>query len=119
MSKRVLIVDDSRVARMIVRRLVSAIMPDGELVEAGNATEAMAAADEHSFDFALVDYNMPGDDGLTVAANLSQQQPELRIALLTANVQTPVRERTAELGIDFIGKPPTEEKIKAFLEASS
>ena len=119
MGKRILIVDDSRVSRMIVRKLVAAVMPDCEMVEAGDGTQVAAASEENSFDCALIDYNMPGDDGITVAANLAQRQPDLRIALLTANVQSPVRERAAKLGIDFIGKPPTEDKIRAFLEASS
>lgn len=119
MGKRILIVDDSRVSRMIVRRLITAAMPDSEMVEAGNGTEALAAFEGNRFDCALIDYNMPGDDGITVAEILLQRQPDLRIALLTANVQIPVRERAAELGIDFIGKPPTEDKIRAFLETSS
>jgi CheY-like chemotaxis protein len=119
MVERVLIVDDSRVARMIVRRFVAAIMPELKIVEAGDASEALQVSEEYTFDYALLDFNMPGDDGLTLASSLMQHQPDLRVALLTANVQAPVRERAAEIGVDFIGKPPTEDKIRSFLVTPS
>lgn len=116
MSTRVLIVDDSRIARIMVRRIVEGIIPKCEITEAGTGDAAVAAARSDTFDLALVDYNMPGRDGLSAAAELIRMNPKLKVMLLTANVQEPLRRKAAELGLGFIGKPPTEEKLKDFLE---
>src|ERR1700675_2199600 len=72
---RVLIVDDSSVMRKIVERsLRQAGLDLGEVVEAGNGIEALAAVREGAFDLILSDINMPAMDGL----EFLRQLPPLR-----------------------------------------
>lgn len=60
---RALVVDDSRVMRMLMRRLLGEVGID-DVVEAENGSEALERVDSHSPDLALVDWNMPVMNGL-------------------------------------------------------
>ncbi len=69
---RVLIVDDSSVMRKIVERsLRQAGLEIGDVVEAGNGVEALAAVREAPFDLILSDINMPAMDGLEFLRQLA------------------------------------------------
>ena len=105
MSKTVLMVDNSRVARLTLHAVISDIRPQWTLVEAGDAEEALAAAEGRHFDVLLIDVGLPGMNGLELAAALRLKYPSAVLAMVTANVQKPVRERAAALGAAFIEKP--------------
>jgi CheY-like chemotaxis protein len=115
MAFRVLIVDDSKLARMAVGRTLSGLRPDWERVEATNAEEALALARQGSFDLALLDFNMPGRDGLELAAELRELRPEMPVAVISANLQTEIVNRARSVGAEFLAKPLTEEAMKAFI----
>lgn len=111
----ILIVDDSRVARLSLRRLVLKLVPDAEIIEAASADEAAAAVDGVSVDRALIDFNMPGRNGLELAEQLAAEHAEIRMAMVTANIQDAVAGRAEALGMSFIAKPPREEDMQGFL----
>ncbi len=77
MTYKLLIVDDSKLARMAVVKALSSAYPDWRRVEAGNAADALKAAKESTPDIALVDFNMPERDGLALAADLRALQPDM------------------------------------------
>ena len=106
-----LVVDDSKMSRMMLMKILSTVHPDWELNEAGNGQEAIAKANEVVPDIILLDFNMPIMDGGEVAEILRPLFPDARIAFLTANVQEAIRNKAVELKIDFIPKPITEAKI--------
>ena len=114
-----LIVDDARLARQMVRSFVSRVRPDVAIVEAGDGEEAVRLlAGLRNLCYATIDYNMPGLNGMDVAAIVKERHPETHIALLTANVQAALRKRAADLGIGFIDKPINEAKITAFITSA-
>ena len=76
MQYKVLIVDDSKLARMVMASAFRRIRPDWELVEATSADEALGAISVGSVDIALVDFNMPGIDGLELVAKIRQAPSE-------------------------------------------
>lgn len=115
MTFRVLIVDDSKLARMAVARTLSGLRPDWERVEATNADEALALFSEGKFDLALLDFNMPGRDGLELAAELRQRAPTMPVAVISANLQTEIVNRARSTGADFLPKPLTVEAMDAFI----
>ena len=49
-----------------------------------NAGEALAYLRDHPVDVALLDINMPGTDGITLASQIKQIRPETSILFLTA-----------------------------------
>jgi len=68
-----------------------------------------------TYDYMLVDFNMPGMNGLELGEKLRAQFPDAVIALLTANIQQEIQNKAENLGLDFIPKPPTEEKIRDYI----
>lgn len=119
MALTVLIVDDSKLARIVAGKTVKALQPDWERVEASNAEEALAILAERSVDLALLDFNMPGQDGLMLAATLRERYPTMPIAVITANVQDEVMARARAVGATFVGKPVTEDGLRGFLSGAA
>ena len=115
MSYRVLVVDDSKLARMAVAKALNALHPDWSRVEAANADEALALAGKECFDLAVLDFNMPGRDGLQLAAELLALKPEMPLAVISANHQVEVVTRAREVGAVFLQKPVTEKSLAEFL----
>lgn len=115
MATTVLIVDDSKLARIVAGKALRTLQPEWERLEAGNAEEALALFASQRVDVALLDYNMPGRNGLELAAELRTRYPGLPMALLTANVQDEIIARAREHGVAFVAKPVTEEGLRGFL----
>lgn len=115
MPNTLLVVDDSKVARLMIAAFAKSADPSLEIVEAESADAAIEAVAGKAIDLMTIDYNMPNRDGIDLAEELKDIYPNARIALLTANVQQTVRDRAAGLQIDFIAKPVQEPKVAAFI----
>ncbi len=114
MGYRVLVVDDSKLARMAVAKALTAIHPDWTRLEAANADEALALAESGSFDMAILDFNMPGRDGLQLATEMLALKPGVPLAVISANHQVEVVTRAREVGATFLQKPLTEKALDEF-----
>lgn len=118
MTYKVLIVDDSKLARMAVIRALQNCCPECLRVEAGSADEALSAMERESPHIALVDFNMPGSDGLHLVAELRKLEPALPVAVVSANHQQEIVKRTEALGATFLPKPLTEQALTRFVEGA-
>lgn len=114
--KKVLIVDDSRVSRLISSSILKKLRPEIEIIEAADGSAALSIANGTQFDMGIFDLNMPGMDGLELAQAIKSKQPDTRIALLTANVQDSIKERAEAMGVSFFRKPITEKVITEILD---
>jgi CheY-like chemotaxis protein len=119
MQYRALIVDDSRLARMVLTSAFRRVRPEWELVEASSADDALTALSAGAVDIALVDFNMPGIDGLELLARIRETHPKMPVALVSANVQHEVMARARELNASFVAKPLTDEALTAFLSGAT
>ena len=115
MACKVLVVDDSKLARMAVAKALNALHPDWARVEASSAEEALSLARQSAFDYAIVDFNMPGHDGLHLAAELRAASPTTALAVISANHQREIVERANAVGAAFLPKPLTEQTLEKFL----
>jgi DNA-binding NarL/FixJ family response regulator len=115
---KVLIVDDSKLARMSVAKVLSTLHPDWKRIEAVDATEALQQTRELSPEVVLVDFNMPGKDGVTLAAELRALHPRISVAVISANRQVEVIKRTQAAGATFLPKPLTESSLADFLTST-
>ena len=115
----VLIVDDSKLARIVVGKTVAALQPDWERLEAGTADEALTILEGRSVDVVILDYNMPGRSGLDLAEDLRGRFPRMPIALATANIQDEVVGRAREAKVAFVPKPITEDGLRGFLSGAA
>lgn len=115
MTYTVLIVDDSKLARMSVAKALASLQPGWSRIEATNVEEALALAKEAAVDLALLDFNMPGRDGLALAAELRELKPAMPLAVISANHQEEIVGRAREVGAAFLPKPLTERALGDFL----
>ena len=112
---KILIVDDSSFICKTVARIVAKEHPDWDYTIAHCADDAIALLEAEPFDIFTVDYNMPEKDGTHVIIAAKKRYPNAKIALLTANKQSAIQERAAELGIIFIPKPDFTQPLIEFL----
>lgn len=108
MSVTVLGVDDSKQARIVAGKAITALQPDWIRVEASNAEEALLSVGGDHVDIAILDCNLPDKDGLVLAAELREARPDMPIAIITANVQDEIIARARALNATFVPKPVTE-----------
>ena len=101
---RVLIVeDDDRVARLLIRALES----DGYAVErAASGPGGLRVALDGDFDLVLLDLLLPGLPGLEVLTRLVEARPGQRVLVVSAVSETATRVACLEAGAaDVVGKP--------------
>ena len=115
MIYKLLIVDDSKLARMAVIKALSSCYPGWQRVEAANAADALKAVQNEKPDIAIVDFNMPQRDGLDLAGDLRALTPDMPIGIISANHQQEVVDRARALGASFLPKPLTEKSLREFL----
>jgi CheY-like chemotaxis protein len=118
MTYKLLIVDDSKLARMSAAKALSSLYPDWNRVEAASADEAVSLGKRDAFDIALVDFNMPGRDGLQLAAELKAAHPSMPIAVISANHQEEIVARAKAIGAAFLEKPLTQHALHDFLQGA-
>lgn len=115
-----LIVDDSRMSRMLIKAIINDSRPSWRVIEASTGDEAILMAEKETPNFVSMDVNMPGISGFEAAGRLRIRHPETRIALCTANIQESTREAAAKVGLYFVAKPITAQSITgaiAFFES--
>lgn len=112
---RILLVDDSKLARMALRAVVNGILDNPEMLEAVDAETALGMLEHDRFDAVFMDYNMPGVNGLSAAATIRRRQPEVSIALVTAMAQDSIVEEAGRLSVSFITKPVQRKDVVYFL----
>jgi len=115
-QRHLMIIDDSRVSRMMMTTLIKTTHPEITIHEASNGQEAIDVSLDKSIDYFSVDYNMPGINGLETIEKLKQSFPEAVYALLSANTQDAIVSRAKESHINCFKKPINEELISSLME---
>ena len=108
---KILIVDDEPVARQRIERALLQLSDAHQIRQAGNAKEALAAMGIEVPDVLLLDIEMPGVDGLTLAS-LPTLPP---IVLITAHADRALEAFEAGV-IDYLVKPVSRERLAQALE---
>src|ERR1017187_1873810 len=81
LTKRILLVDDERLVREMIRLL---LRQDGyTVVEANNGAEALGLFTRSQFDLVVTDYEMPFVKGNELAARIKQLAPCQPILMIT------------------------------------
>lgn len=114
-SLRVLVVDNEP---DIVEATVALLTGIGHRA-AGVATSSAALARIAAADVLLADYHLNGEDGLALIEQARAQNPELAVALVTAESGAALRKRLKLLNIPLFVKPTDPAAIEAFLDAVS
>jgi len=110
MSSKILLVDDSGLARRSSRRILERA---GYLVV--EAEDGMSAIEQYFVekpDVVLLDLVMKGMYGLDVLAKLREMDPDARVVVLSADIQTSSREMVQAAGAaGFLNKPADPQQM--------
>lgn len=107
--------DDSKMSRMILKKIINSAHPDWVVIEAENGRQAIDRSEGQDLQIILLDFNMPVMNGEEAAKKLRPLFPAAKIAFLTANIQESIQQLARDLQIHFIPKPITEEKITKYV----
>ncbi len=117
-ASRVLIVDESSTMRTIVRKILAASHFPLEIVEVSEGAAALEMVRNGGVDIVLLDYNMPGLDGLSTLRELKLMQPELQVVLISSSDDKAMQARALESGAAaFLRKPFYPSDIDGVLRA--
>ena len=117
MSGKVLVVDDSGLARRRVRAIL-----EGGGYEVIEADDGMSALEQYFLarpNLVLLDLVMKGMYGLDVLMKLREMDPSARVIIVSADVQTSSHELAAEAGaVGFLTKPIETEEVLALVRSA-
>lgn len=109
----ILIVDDMPVIRSSLKRIIS--QKDtlySPILEAANGEEAVTLARHYKPDVILMDIKMPALNGLQATAVIRQEQPDVKIVMLTAYDEFSYVQKALKLGArDYLLKPVRPNKL--------
>jgi two-component system chemotaxis response regulator CheY len=111
--KKLLIVDDSKAMRMIVRRaLRQANIVEHSVDEAANGEEALEKLKAGSYDLVLADWNMPQMNGIDLLKAVKSAGISAHFGFITSEGTGDIRDLAMQNGAEFlIVKPFTPEAI--------
>lgn len=118
MSKRILIVDDSKAMRLIVRRTLRQAGFEGyEVEECVDGKEALEAIQKSQPTLVLSDWNMPVMSGYELLVALRERKNDVRLGFVTTESTPEMQQKAREAGALFlIAKPFTPEQFQAALK---
>ena len=113
---RIGIVEDNDALRDSLTEILASL---GHQVTAFSCAEDTAdSAVTETLDMLLLDLNLPGEDGLTLAARLKRVQPRLRVIMMTTRTAVDERVLGYEMGADlYLPKPVSEIELLAAVRA--
>lgn len=116
--KRVMIVDDHDAIRRGVHHLVES-KPNFQVVgEAADGRTALELAQQVNPDIAILDYSLPGLNGLGLATQLKRIMPRVEILLYTMHDREDFILEALQVGVrGFVLKSETEKHLLAALDA--
>lgn len=113
-NARILVVDDSSLARRTLRQILESV---GHTVEeAANGSEGLEKYFLNRPDLVFLDMVMEHMTGLEVLVKLREMDPHVRVIVATADIQSSTRSEAEEKGAcEVINKPFTRDRVLSAL----
>jgi two-component system, chemotaxis family, chemotaxis protein CheY len=113
--KTVLVVDDSRIMRNIVKNTFSSLNIPCQFIEAANGKDALGVLEKNEVHLVLLDWNMPELSGLEFLKRIRamDQYKELPVIMVTSEAaRYNVIEALKNGATDYIIKPINEKNFR-------
>lgn len=116
MAKRVMVVDDSRVQEVQIRKMLEGTGYE-VVCYCRSGEEALAQYDGVKPDVVTMDIIMPGMDGLETAQAILEEYPEARVVMVSSLAYDDTFEEARTIGAKaFIDKPFDAQRLLAVLD---
>lgn len=104
---RLLIIDDSRLDRKTIKRLLTQGKGETSVAEAADVESALGMVAVEHFDCILIDYHLPGSDGVALAEQIAASHGGLStpMVMLTGEPTAALAQQALDSGLsDFLSK---------------
>jgi DNA-binding NarL/FixJ family response regulator len=112
---RVLLVEDNSVFREALELLLGLRSDVDVVASVGDGADAVSAVRRHRPDVILMDYRLPGLDGVQATAAVHEAAPEVAVVILTASVAP--REFDALLAAGAVACLSKDQELDAIVAA--
>ena len=113
----ILVVEDHRSLRLSIVTWLQYRFPGSLVQGVGSGEEALASARNAHLDVVLMDFNLPGIDGLEATCRLKAQAPKTAVVMLTTHDSPRHRLAAAQAGAaGYIAKRDMETLLEATVE---
>jgi len=113
---RVLIVDDSRTARMMLKKALPPAL-GADVLEAAGGGEAISRVNDDRIDLMFLDLTMPDIDGYQVLRTLQETGRTPPTIVVSADIQALAQQRVRQLGaMAFVKKSLTPTDLASVLQ---
>ena len=111
---RIAVIDDEKLTREELIRLIREDFPQAEVYEAGSGVQAMQLLEKKTLDFLFVDVRLGDMEGTTVASLARRLMPQAKIIFATAYSEYAVTAFELQAN-DYILKPYDPARIRQIL----
>jgi DNA-binding NarL/FixJ family response regulator len=92
--------------RGIVRKILTASRFQLEISEAQEGFDALKQIRSRKFDLVILDYNMPGLNGIETLSEIKREFPRIEVVMITSTLDGEVAKKASALGAAaFLRKP--------------
>ncbi|PVZ69024.1 response regulator [Pelagibaculum spongiae] len=114
MTRQVLVVDDSRSARLMLRKLLERC--GVEVLQAESGEQALELMQHHTPGLVFMDHMMPGMGGLQTTEKITQQDPSPMVVMCTSNDGDEyLKQAKAHGAADILVKPASLASVRSML----
>ena len=115
---KILVVDDHALVREGLRQVLKGLDEQVEVLDAADCTRAFELAALHpDLDLVLLDYQLPGMNGLQALALFGQKHPELPIVMISGAITPRIVRQVMDQGaVGFIAKAGLSGELLSILE---
>jgi CheY-like chemotaxis protein len=111
-----LVTDDSKLARRVLIKTLLPYTNEEHIFQACNGLEALKMTLKEKPDIVFLDLTMPEMDGYTALPKLLQINPDIKVVVVSADIQEQAKKKVLSLGAKFhISKPINPQKLKEIL----
>lgn len=114
---KILVVDDSKLARLTLIKTLKEYEPSSEIFEAENGAIAIELFKAQKPNIVFLDLTMPVMDGFEALKHIMQIDPKAQVVVVSADIQTLAQEQVLRLGAKLmVPKPINSEKMLGVLQ---
>lgn len=114
---KILVVDDSKLARLSLIKTLKEFEPSAEFIEAENGEVAVELFKTYAPRVVFLDLTMPVMDGYTALKIIMDMNPKVQVVVVSADIQSQAQSQVLGMGAKMmVPKPINSDKMSVVLQ---